>query len=172
MEITATPITKVEAAHRQLRAAIRLFFNGGDMLAVHTITGAAFQLFADIGKVSGVVSRYRSDHVIRSETLKEWNTALNMTQNFLKHADRDVDSSLNYSEEATILFLYEAVELSGRVSPGDAKEYTAFNIWFISSFPEMIEPAFLAKFSEVDTQGLDQTDRTLWAEFLNKSGEA
>src|SRR2546422_6130134 len=85
-------ISKREAAARQLDQAIRLFFRRGDMLSVHTLAGAAFQLLADLGKVSGIVSRYRSEVLIRPERMKEWVQALNSTQNFLKHADRDADS--------------------------------------------------------------------------------
>jgi len=105
MEISATPITKLEAAHRQLRQAVRLFFKNGDMLAVHTLTAAAFQLFSDIGRLSGVVSRFRSDQLIRSEPLKDWITALSSTQNFLEDADKDPDAVHTCSDESTIMFI-------------------------------------------------------------------
>src|SRR5690606_2112085 len=127
---------------------------------------AAFQLFSDIGRLSGVVSRFRSDQLIRSERLKDWITALNSSQNFLKHADKDPDAVHNYSDESTILFISEAIELAGRVDQAAPREYRAFNIWFIASYPELIEPSFLEKFRTVDTRGLDQRDKSLWAEYL------
>ena len=40
-------ITRLEAASRQLDAAIQLFFAGGDPLAVHALATAAGELFAD-----------------------------------------------------------------------------------------------------------------------------
>jgi hypothetical protein len=52
MDPGSVKVTKREAASRQLNQGIRLFFDRGDMLAVHTLTAAAFQLFADLGQVS------------------------------------------------------------------------------------------------------------------------
>src|SRR2546427_455704 len=114
MDWEVSQVPKREAALRQLDQAIRLFFRREDMLSVHTLTGAAFQLLADLGRVSGVVSRYRSDELIRPERMREWILALNSTQNFLKHADKDTNDALQYVEEGTILFLYEATELAAR----------------------------------------------------------
>lgn len=166
MEFHTSRITKLDAANRQLDQAISLFFERGDMLSVHTLTGAAFQLFADIGKLDGVVSRYRSDELIRAGRMKEWIQVLNSTQNFLKHADRDPNEEHVYVEEGTILLLYEAVELAQRVAPLRGGARLAFQLWFISSYPEMIEPAVKDRLRAVDTFGIDQTDRRLWAELL------
>ncbi|MGH7713760.1 MAG: hypothetical protein ACREOG_20925, partial [Gemmatimonadaceae bacterium] len=111
------------------------------MLAVHTLAAASFQLFADLAKTSGIVSRFRSEELIRPERMQDWIQALRSTQNFLKHADRDPDVTLSCVEEGVILFLYEVVELAGRVFPKDSRERLAFRIWFVFSFPELIEPA-------------------------------
>jgi methylphosphotriester-DNA--protein-cysteine methyltransferase len=47
-------ITKLAAAERQLRAAIRLFFVREDGLAVHTVAAAAYQLLADLKAKRGM----------------------------------------------------------------------------------------------------------------------
>lgn len=41
-------VTKLAAAQRQLRAAIRMFFAQEDELAVHTVASAAYRLIADL----------------------------------------------------------------------------------------------------------------------------
>jgi len=41
-------ITKLAAAQRQLRAAIRMFFSGEDELAVHTVAFAAYKVLSDL----------------------------------------------------------------------------------------------------------------------------
>ena len=41
-------VTKLFAAQRQLRAAIRMFFAGEDELAVHTVASAAYRIIADL----------------------------------------------------------------------------------------------------------------------------
>lgn len=43
--MTATVhVTKLAAAQRQLRAAVRMFFAGEDELAIHTVASAAYRL--------------------------------------------------------------------------------------------------------------------------------
>jgi hypothetical protein len=43
-------ISKVEAADRQLRVAIRLFFERKDLLAVHTLAAAAQGILTDLAR--------------------------------------------------------------------------------------------------------------------------
>jgi hypothetical protein len=166
---TVSIVTKRQAAVRQLNQAIRLFFQGGDMLAIHTITAAAFQLFEDLGKPSGISSVVRSEATINPARLKEWVAALNSTQNFLKHADRDQDATLRYVEAGTVFFLFEAVELARRVGEKVERERLAFTMWFISTFPTVIDPAALAALRAANAYGLDQTDKALWAAWLGKA---
>ena len=47
-------VTKLAAAERQLRAAIRMFFVEEDELAVHTIASAAYRLLADLKDFRGM----------------------------------------------------------------------------------------------------------------------
>ena len=47
-------VTKLAAAGRQLRAAIRLYFAGEDELAIHTIASAAYRLLADLKAERGI----------------------------------------------------------------------------------------------------------------------
>jgi hypothetical protein len=102
-------VTKTEAAERQLRQAIRLVFQRGDMLAIHTLGAASLQLLADLGKPQGILSPIRYTDRIKSEYQKEWFRALNRTQNFLKHADNDAGIAHEYDENETLLLLFEAV---------------------------------------------------------------
>ena len=41
-------MTKLAAAQRQLCAAIRMFFDGEDELAVHTVASAAYGILRDL----------------------------------------------------------------------------------------------------------------------------
>src|SRR5712692_11716002 len=46
-------ITKLEAAHRQLTTAIRMFFADGDAVAVHTLACAAREIYERHGGKAG-----------------------------------------------------------------------------------------------------------------------
>lgn len=168
MDPNSVKVTKRDAASRQLDAGIRLFFEGGDMLAVHTLAGAAFQLLADLGRISGVVSRLRSEEFLNAERIPELIRALNRTQNFLKHADQDPDTALEYVQESTIFLLFEAVELAGRVVASDSRERLGFRTWFVFSYPELFQPPYVETARAAAPAGMDLTDRDLWALWLKR----
>lgn len=46
-------VSKLAAAHRQLREAMRMFFENRDELATHTVAAAAYGLIADLKKDRG-----------------------------------------------------------------------------------------------------------------------
>ncbi|MCI0427903.1 MAG: hypothetical protein L0Z46_07815 [Nitrospiraceae bacterium] len=48
MLVQPEAVSTLEAAERQLRVAIRPFFNRGDIITIHTLTGAAPQTLRDL----------------------------------------------------------------------------------------------------------------------------
>lgn len=136
-------LTKLAAAQRQLRAAIRMYFGQEDELATHTVASAAYNLLKDIkasrGRdevadttaqlIAGLINAYKggtlppemasdtktmewirrvaehsspASEVVSSEIevsvtpgaqRQYWNKQ-NKIYNFLKHADRDANSTL------------------------------------------------------------------------------
>ena len=54
MLIAKLHVTKLAAAERQLRVAIRLYFAGEDELAIHTLASAAYRLLADLKAERGM----------------------------------------------------------------------------------------------------------------------
>jgi hypothetical protein len=171
MARTVTLITKREAALRQLDQAIWLFFQRGDMLAVHTLAAASLQLFTDIAKKEGVVSRMEEavERRIRPEHRKEWVAAVSRTRNFLKHADRDADQSHEYAEEETLFVLFEGTELAYKLGPKKSRECSAYSYWFAYRFPHLLEPEFAKQLQQMAaTHGVDPTDRALWHRWLSE----
>jgi hypothetical protein len=161
------PLTKREAAIRQLDAAIKLFFGEGDMIAVHTLVGASLQVMLGLGHPQGIQSCIRSSDYIYEDRLKYWISALNRTQNFLKHADKDRDEVLQYSEESTILLIMEAVILAETLSLHQgSKAQLTFKAWFFVKYPELIVPEALVQIEAIGSLGVNQCERSLWAKYL------
>src|SRR5262245_42997551 len=56
-------VSKLDAARRQIRTAIRLFFEDGDTVSIHTLTSAAEELLRDFlidaGKKSPIRESFR-----------------------------------------------------------------------------------------------------------------
>lgn len=75
-------ISKVDAADRQLRVAIRLFFERKDLLAVHTLAAAAQGILTDL-------TRPKDIKIIFDRLDPDLRRAFRAAQNFLKHADKD-----------------------------------------------------------------------------------
>jgi hypothetical protein len=113
--------TKLQAAERQLRVAIRLFFERRDLVAIHTLAAAAQEVLRDLGCPRGIKSIFKGSDLIRPEYKDELAHRFNEAQNFFKHADRDPDKELKFYYKTTKFYLLDAAllynELTGRTLP-------------------------------------------------------
>jgi hypothetical protein len=138
-------VTKLQAAERQLRVAIRLFFERRDLVAVHTLGAAAQDLLRDVGRQRGIKSIFKDNENIRSEHRERLGTLFREAQNFFKHADRDPEAQLKFYHGATQFYLLDAallyVLLTGRKFP----EVTGLLAWSLIKFPDIV-----AKGSELE----------------------
>lgn len=131
-------ITKEEAAKRQLSEAIRLFFERRDPVAVHTLTCAALQVLADLGRNKGADSFLKGAALVREEKKKEWFSLMSRAQNFFKHADKDPEDTLEFHPAATPFFIHDAVMLEKKVTGASSPACLAFNAWFCLSYPDLM----------------------------------
>lgn len=117
-------IGKLDAAKRQLDAAIRMFFRNEDMLAIHTVSRAAFRVLFDITKEND------AKKALETHIKKVGSKRFNEETNFLKHADQDpateIDSNFQDFTEAGIgmaIGLYKSH--ASKLSP----EMASFLVW-------------------------------------------
>jgi hypothetical protein len=125
-------LDKLDAARRQLRTAITLWFNDGDPVAVHTLAFAAYEIIH-------VISKKRNPHrrdllfdslKINDEYRRDWNAQIKRDANFFKHADRDPDLVIEFQPYLSQLFILYATV--GLALCGDQPSYeeSAFLWWF------------------------------------------
>ena len=135
LELIVILLGKLEAAARQLDAAIHLFFANGDAVAIHSLAVAANNVFADVAeaKNAGVSwrTRVRDDSGLSMRELKamfheEWN--------FFKHADRNPDAVLSFNERLGQDFIFMATLDCGDLRPTTCP-MQAFQIWYIAANP-------------------------------------
>jgi hypothetical protein len=138
--LTAITINKMEAAQRQLRTAITLWFDDSDPVSVHTLAFAAYEILH-------AVSEYRDPHrcdlifdtfLIKDEFRREWNKLIRRDANFFKHAERDPEASLDFDpafSEWFILYATVARQLCGREQ---SNEETLFLWWFQINRPDFL----------------------------------
>ena len=132
-------ITKIDGARRQLDCAIRLFFNGDDSLAIHTLAHAAFKVLYDI------YPKRRADGFANqlSDVINQlgWRR-FSHVPNFLKHADNDAAHVLSvHSAEEVETTIGLATILHHRIVGRMTHEMRAFDAWMHVLHPEQFQLA-------------------------------
>jgi hypothetical protein len=146
-------ISKLEAARRQLKTAITLWFTGGDPVAIHSLAFASYEV---LHAISEKRDPKRSDLIfdsalIEDERRNEWNKVVRKDANFFKHADRDGDSVIEFvpqTSEVFILFAIWAREFCGEVP---SQEEVIFTTWLRVSRSKLLTAKGRNKLTEALT---------------------
>lgn len=173
MDAPSEKLTKLDAARRQLRDAIILFFERRDPISVHTLAAAALQVFADVGKVVGAQSLLRHGLYIREEKKKEWFAILNEAQNFFKHADKDPDGAIEFKPAVTPFYLLDAVLLQVQLDQKLIPASRCFLLWFYLAYPDVLTDEPYKTFATATVQsGVSPKDFQLFLDLikLNECG--
>jgi len=133
-------VPKLDAARRQLNMAIKLWFNGEDPVAIHTLAFAAYEVLHVISKKR---NPYRQDllfdsDLIKDEYRKDWNDFIKKPGNFFKHAKNDADETIEFDPMLSELFLLFAIAAVGscRELPND--EESVFTLWLAFHMPNIL----------------------------------
>lgn len=133
-------ITKLEAAHRQLTTAIRMYFDDEDIASIHTLACAAREIYEKHCKAQGIERMFEEIEAANPErTSKELWTIMNGPRNFLKHpeASLDLTATLELDDEMNAAMLwvasYDCAMLCKDAQPPEVQAYAT---WFIATrFP-------------------------------------
>jgi len=128
-------ISKLDAARRQLDTAIALYFNDGDPVAIHTLAAAAFEVVTGLREHAG-----QPDELIElivPEFRDEFRRMWRASQNFLKHADRDPEATIELDTSLTETMLFLGAQ---RYAAIDRKTVpmTAMIGWFCVQHPDLL----------------------------------
>lgn len=134
-------ISKLDAAKRQLEAAIHLFFRAGDPVSIHTLAGAAFRILDDIGSKQDIKSIHKQllDWV-KLEKKDEVSKAINAAKNFFKHADSDPNGIIKFNPESTTYYLMDASRMYYSLSQQNVPIFKLYDIWFAVRHPDIMLP--------------------------------
>src|SRR5271156_2491753 len=99
--MTKIQINKIDAARRQIDAAIRMTIAEEDPAAIHSIVAAAHRIVRDICERRGDIESYpRFTDRIAPGHEKEFWKYWNASANFFKRADEDTDDIHELDDEA------------------------------------------------------------------------
>jgi hypothetical protein len=96
-------LNKMEAARRQLRAALELWFGDGDPVAIHTLARAAHEVLSDVAEHLGMSHLTFDTHASAiaktfDASTREVHQLIKGPGNFFKHADLDPDAEIHFDE--------------------------------------------------------------------------
>jgi hypothetical protein len=107
-------VTKIEAARRQLRTALELWFADGDEISIHTLACAAHQVIHDLNRLNKGPTLMFDNPTIPEDKKKEFVSWLTFSMSFFKHADKrrtaGAAKTVDFDPEQTHLFLFMAIK--------------------------------------------------------------
>jgi hypothetical protein len=127
-------VTKLEAANRQLCTAIRLFFDDGDAIAVHTLACSAREIYE---KHCAMNSNQRMFDFMKSGNPQAaekdlWNL-LNAARNFFKHPGQSLNETIEFDDTMNDFQLLTACQDCATLMAGwQPPEMQAYALWFLA----------------------------------------
>jgi len=131
-------ITKLDAARRQLKTAVRLYFNDEDAVSIHTLACASHEILATLKSKKCDYPMIMSDHLINEPYKKEFRQIISAPKNFFKHADKDANATMDFNPKINEYFLLDACEAYELLTGEKEPYFTIFRAWFVSQHPEIM----------------------------------
>jgi hypothetical protein len=139
--MTKVRIDKLEAARRQIDAAIRMTFNDEDAIAIHSVAAAAHRIIKDLCEQRGDVESYLMfTDWIRPGYEKQFWRQMNSSANFFKHADEDAEQVHELETEASDYMLLFSVKWYADLGNVLSPEMRIFALWLQLRRPELLKP--------------------------------
>lgn len=134
------PISKLDAARRQLTTAVILYFNNLDVVSIHALAAAAYEVVEAIAKKRGhstLIQRSLFDF-LTDDMVKGFRKSMRKPQNFFKHADQDPDAKLEFDPDSTELVILGAMVTYAQITGEISMLFNAFSVWFTLQKPEKL----------------------------------
>lgn len=172
---TVQEIKKIDAARRQINAAVLMYFNNVEPLATHTVAAAGLQIVMDLAKEKGLAVGL--EEMLLSfgpEIRAQMRESMRHPQNFIKHADRGMHTDvLKYDPDTVEGFVLLACmaydDYAGAVTP----ETNAFKFWVCTQNIDILSPGpyrdslmpYVEEYSDVNTRESKQAVRKAIEQF-------
>jgi hypothetical protein len=133
-------VSKLEAAQRQLKTAITLWFVGGDAVSIHTLAYAAYEIIHAVSKRLNPERRLLlfDTKVVKEEYRSEFNVLLKKHANFFKHGNRPNDTTIEFPPTASDLFIIYSILGLSVCGVERSDEESAFFAWIHFHNPEFL----------------------------------
>jgi hypothetical protein len=148
---TTIRVSKLDAAKRQLRVAITLWFTGGDPVAIHTLVSAAHEIVHTLFKRKGLTGLMFDSPTIRSERRGDFAKLIKQYATFFKHAQRDPDGEIDFNPELNDMLLLVTVHGIWRVDEPRSGPELILSVWFQLHEPDLFPRDIFAGSLPIET---------------------
>lgn len=131
-------VDKLDAACRQLESAVTMFFYEWDVVSQHTLISSAHGILYDLAKRRGLKGSIKDSPLVRPEKRAEFTKAINLPQNFFKHADRDSKTKLVFRYKVSHFYLFDALRLFVLLRGSATEKMRVFFMWFQLRYPDLL----------------------------------
>ncbi len=159
-------ISKLDAAERQLCQAVRLFFQRGDCVAIHTLAAAAYQITIDLCEHKNIQREIEDSPILVEMGAKgEVLAAIRKPQNFFKHADKNSEGTVRFNPLLSTCLILYAVQYFYAICGKKFPEGQVFQIWFFLRFPDRMPPDVKILLSKLPNV-ISQNDYVFFLDFI------
>jgi hypothetical protein len=137
--MTEVVVTKMDAARRQLRAAIRMWFAEDDPVAIHTLAHAAHEILHRLYRNRGLDNLVFDSKLIKPEFKKDFAAAIKASATFFKHASRDgtEDTSITFDPSLNDMYIVMSVGALQKMNELFVHEEFAVLFWLKCTKPHL-----------------------------------
>ena len=167
-------ITKLDAARRQLRTALGLWFADGDPVSIHTLLAAAHEIIHRLYRNKGLVNLVFDTDLIKDEYRGEFARRIKEAPSFFKHANHDADdASILFNPETNDYIAMFLVQALADMGEEFGLEERAYIWWLLIRGPELFQSK--AKFLPIEIvqniKGIDKKQFLHACELLHSQGQ-
>ena len=127
-------INQWEVASRQLATAIRMYFDGGDAVSIHTLAGAAREIYEKECARTGADRMFEHIRAANPGTDKQLWNVINGARNFFKHPRASLDETIHFTDSDNKVVLFIAShDCSKLLQEAQPIEVQVFNVWFMAT---------------------------------------
>jgi hypothetical protein len=150
-------VNKLDAARRQIDAAVRMTFASEDPVAIHSVAAAGNRILRDLcAKRDNVESYLRfTDWIVPEHAGKFWRQ-FNAPANFIKHAENDADGIFQLDEELSDFLILTGAKWYRDLGNLYSDEMIVFGWWWALQHSDALKPEVLSAFEGVN-QAADVT---------------
>jgi hypothetical protein len=129
-------VSKLDAAQRNVRTAIRLWFTDGDPVSIHTLISTAHEIIHTLFRRRGLKGLLFDSRIIKDEYRSQWAAHITKPYTFFKHARHDPDGEIDFNPDVNEGLIMACVHGLSRMEADVDLEEWAFGQWMKIQHPE------------------------------------